>query len=213
MENTSLNPAAVKLHQQARILGQKGRYEETIEKLTQAIQLAPAWVYPIYDLAYTYLLMQDYDMALIYYKQTDDLAPKGFFTSKTAIYTLEGEKAGLFPAGFYLKYLSIEWTENRAEKLEIAKWLTRMAPDFAPAWKELGVLIDYDEERLDAIETGLTKNPDTETKGILLLNKALILKRSGAKEEANNILQGVISSPDSTFSNINLAKQFLRTPF
>ena len=97
------------------------------------MRIEPLWAYPVYDLAFTYLLMGDFDNALKYYRETDAIEPDGFFTTKTAIYTLEGEKAGLFPEGLYTFYMQIEWTEEPEKKYSIAKQIVDNVPLFAPA--------------------------------------------------------------------------------
>jgi tetratricopeptide (TPR) repeat protein len=211
MENKTIDAKAKLLHQEARQLGQSGKYDLSIAKLNEAIKIQPDWAYPTYDLAFTYLLKGDYENALTFYKKTDVLEPKGFFTSKTAVYALEGEKIGIFPAGLYAAYMQIEWTDDENKKIEIAKAITQKVPDFAPAWKELANLLDDKTERLKAIEQGLSKNPDAETKGILIINKALILDMDGKKEDAKNLLGNLIFSPEVTTSNAELAKFTLKT--
>lgn len=211
MENQNIDPKAQALHQEARQLGQAGKYDQSIAKLEEAMRIQPNWAYPVYDLAFTYLLKGDFDNALKFYKKTDELEPKGFFTAKTALYSLEGEKEGKFPKGLYTAYMQIEWTTDKNKKLEIAQMITQKVPDFAPAWKDLSNLLDDKTARLDAIEKGLSKGPDAETKGILLINKALVLSDEGKKGEAKQMLGNLIFSSDVTRSNEELAKFTLKT--
>jgi tetratricopeptide (TPR) repeat protein len=211
VDNQTINPAARILHQEARQLGQASRYDEAIVKLHEAIKLQPDWAYPAYDLAFTYLLKGDNANALKFYQKTDELEPKGFFTSKTALYTLEGEKSGKFPPGLYTTYLQIEWTNDAAKKLEIAKLITQKVPDFAPAWKEVAMLVEDSTEKMNAIEKGLSKNPDQETKGILLINQAILLNNEGKQENAKEILGNLIFSPHVTRGNLELAKFTLKS--
>lgn len=211
MNNQDIDLNAKKLHNEARQLGQTGKYDLSIAKLEQAMKIQPKWAYPTYDLAYTYLLKGDLDNALKFYKKTDELEPKGFFTTKTALYTLEGEKSRKFPKGLYAAYMQIEWTDDSNKKFEIAKTITEKFPDFAPAWKELAMLINDKTEKLKAIEQGLSKNPDAETKGILEINKAVLINQNGKNEEARQILGNLIFSPDATTSNIELAKFTLKS--
>jgi tetratricopeptide (TPR) repeat protein len=211
MANQNIDPKAQTLHQEARELGQTGKYDLSIAKLEEAIKIQPTWAYPTYDLGYTYLLKGDFDNALKFYKKTDELEPKGFFTAKTALYSLEGEKSGKFPKGLYTAYMQIEWTDDNNKKLEIAKTITQKVPDFAPAWKELANLLDDKTARLNAIEQGLSKKPDAETKGILLINKAVILDNDGKKEEAKKLLGNLIFSSDITTGNLELAKFTLKS--
>jgi tetratricopeptide (TPR) repeat protein len=211
MESQMIDPKAKSLHNEARELGQAGKYDSSIAKLEQAIAIQPDWAYPVYDMAFTYLLKGDFDNALMFYKKTDELEPKGFFTAKTALYALEGEHAGIFPKGLYMYYLQIEWTEDVNKKLEIVKTIIENVPDFAPAWKELAFLTENEEERESVIEQGLSKNPDPDTKGILLINKAVILNDNGNKEKAKQLLGDLIFSPEATLGNVELAKFTLQS--
>lgn len=211
METNPINEQANLLHLEAREAGQAGNYQLAIEKLQAAMKIEPLWAYPVYDLAFTYLLMGDFDNALKYYQETDALEPKGFFTTKTAIYTLIGEKEGRFPEGLYTFYMQIEWTEEPEKKYEIAKRIVDNVPDFSPAWKELAYLQNDPEERLHSIEQGLQGNPDEETKGILLLNKAMILHEKGDSETAKKLLSELIESQETTISNSAIAKVALKS--
>ena len=201
---------AKSLHNQARQFGQTGDYKNAIEKLTQANKEAPNWPYPLYDLAYTYLLQDDYENALKYYQLTDKIAPKGFYTSKTALHTLEREKKGELQKGLYKSYLSLEWMNNPTEKKEMIKLLVAKFPSFAPAWKDYSSLLKG-KERLNAIEKGLEQNPDNETKGMLLINKALVVNENGNFKEASELLTNVIFDTNSTFGNIEMAKFVLNS--
>lgn len=202
----NIDSKAQKLHLEARELGQAGNYEASIAKLEQAIAIQPDWAYPYYDLAFTYLLKDDFDNALKFYEKTEALKPKGFFTTKTALYTLQGELTGKFPKGLYGYYLQIEWAEDADKKLEIVKTILANVPDFAPAWKELALLSDNVEAREKYIDEGLSKDPDADTKGILLINKAVILNEAGKQQEALQILAELIDSPNTTTANTELAK-------
>ncbi len=196
---------AKSLHSQARQFGQTGNYQKAIENLEQANKEAPNWAYPLYDLAYTYLLQDDYDNALKYYQLTDKVAPKGFYTSKTALHTLERENAGDLQKGLYKSYITLKWIDNQAEKTEMIKLLVEKFPSFAPAWKDYSSLLEGNE-RLNAIEKGLEQNPDMETKGMLRINKALVINENGDYKKASEILANVIFDTNSTFGNIEMAR-------
>lgn len=211
METGPINEQANMLHLAAREAGQAGNYQLAIEQLLEAMKIEPSWAYPVYDLAFTYLLIGDFESALNYYRATDALEPDGFFTTKTAIYTLEGEQKGLFPEGLYTFYMQIEWTEEPEKKYHMAKQIVDNVPLFAPAWKEIAYLQSDPEERLYAIEQGLAGNPDRETKGILLLNKAMILNDRGDREGAKSILAELIESQDTTTANSEIARVALRS--
>jgi tetratricopeptide (TPR) repeat protein len=155
--------------------------------------------------------MEDYDHARSDYAQTVKMSPRGFFTALTAVDTLEKEKSGELPAGTYLTYIALEDVADRSKKLELMRLLLKKAPKFAPGWKQLAILSSDHQERLAAIETGLGNNPDAETRGMLLLNKALILNQNGDKEAAVRLLNQIIEDKDSTLATEELAKTALST--
>lgn len=209
MSTDHIPDKANELHQKARRLGAAGKYEQAIELLSQAHLLAPDWPYPTYDMAFTYLLMKDFANARECYQKTVKLSPRGFFTALTALDTLEREAAGDLPEGTYAAYMSLEWIDDPVQKAKLVNTLVERSPNFAPAWKELALQCDDPSEKLDAIEKGMAANPDGETKGILLINKALTLNQQGNTTAAKEILGNLALDPNSTFANEHLAKQML----
>jgi len=189
---------AHRLHQNAREIGGKGNYIEALNLLRKVRDLAPLWPYPVYDAAFTYLLQGNFEKSLLHYELVDSLAPNGFFISKTAIHTLKGEQSGEYPKGLYLEYMRIEWTGNPTEKMQIVKSIIEKAPNYAPAWKELSNLEMEDGKRIKAIEKGLSLNPDPQTKGNLLINKAIHFNNSNREDEAIEILGELITDSKTT---------------
>ena len=200
---------ARQLHAQARAAGGRGEYDKAVALLRRASEAAPRWPYPVYDLAYTYLLQKDFENARVHYRKTLDLSPRGFFTAITAVDALEREKKGELPAGLYLAYLSLEWVDKPSERGDLVRQLAERQPGFAPGLKERALLADDDGERLRWIEKGLAANPDAETKGVLLINKALLLDRRGERDAAVNLLGQLALDPQSTFATEHLAKATL----
>lgn len=211
MEHTQISEAAAALHQEARQHGGRGEYDLSIEKLLKANELAPEWAYPVYDLGFTYLLKQDFETALKYYEMTDQMEPKGFFTAKTALWSLKKELAGEFPKGLYLGYMRVEWMQSDEEKVQYAKAIVEKIPNYAPAWKEIAGKSNNHAERLQAIEKGLNANPDAETEGMLLINKALIFDVNGETNKAKSILSQLMNNKSVTTSNFELAKLVLNS--
>lgn len=201
--------AAESLHQQARDAGGRGDYKKAIALLERASELAPEWPYPVYDKAYTHLLMNDFDAARTYYRRTLEMSPRGFWTAITALDTLTREQNGELPVGTYLAYLSLEWMDDAAKKDAAVREMIKTIPEFAPAWKEFASLCDDDGERLTAIENGLAAHPDAETKGMLEINKALALNLKGKREAAVRLLGELALDPKATFGTEHSAKAAL----
>jgi tetratricopeptide (TPR) repeat protein len=207
---TGIMPAEARsLHQQAREAGGRGDYKEAIALLEQAEERAPEWPYPVYDRAFTHLLMKDFDDARTYYQKTLELSPRGFFTAITALDTLTREQNGELPVGTYLAYLSLEWMEDAEKKNSAVREMVKVIPQFAPAWKEFAALCAGDAERLTAIENGLAARPDAETKGMLEINRALVLNLTGDKDAAVRLLGELALNPMSTLGTEHSAKAAL----
>jgi tetratricopeptide (TPR) repeat protein len=201
-------PRAGQLHTEAREAGRRGDYARALDLLDQAWVLAPQWPYPPYDAAFTYLLLGEPGMAEELYGHVDRMAPRGYFTCKSALDTLRRERAGeLFP-GFAKDYAALEWM-NPAGKRRVLSGIVDKFPGFAPAWKELSLLLDDDTSKLRAIECGLRGRPDPETLGVLLINQANIFVRRGDRDAAIAILGELALSPDSTLAAEHLAKATL----
>jgi len=201
--------AAESLHQHAREAGGHGDYKTAIALLEQASELAPAWPYPVYDRAYTHLLMNDFDSARTYYRRTLELSPRGFFTAITALDTLTREQNGDLLVGTYWAYLSLEWMKDKGQKENAIRELVKRIPQCAPAWKEIASLCDDEGERLTAIENGLAAHPDADTKGILNINKALVLNLRGDHAATVQLLGEIALDPKSTIRTEHSAKAAL----
>lgn len=205
----NVSPKATEFHNLGRNYGQKGDTEHAIQSFLKAIELAPKWPYPYYDLAYTYLLNNNYEEAFKYYKMTDNLAPNGFFTTKTAVHYLEKELNGELPQGIYLYYLSFEWTNDPKKQFEIVENLSSKFPTFSPAWQKRANFENDPNKALGMIEKGLSSGPDLETRGFLLMNKAIALSNLGNRKEAIDILGQLIFNPKSPLDIRVLSKKTL----
>ena len=199
---------ALALHQQARRLGAAGDYAAALPLLGQAAAAAPRWPYPPYDRAFALLLMGRAEAALAAYEQVERLAPDGFYTLATALWALRGERDGRFPPGTYRAFVGIESAPDRAAKQALAESLVRRLPRYAPGWKELAALRDDPAARQVAIDAGLAADPDRETRGILLLNQAVLLQ-AVSRPAAIELLGGLILDPASSPASVALAKTLL----
>jgi tetratricopeptide (TPR) repeat protein len=89
----------------ARVLLNRGQevgagenYQEALHLFAQAAQIAPDWAYPIYESAFTYLLMGDLERAERDYLQVERLEPRGFFTYQAELDCVRRERNGEFRA-------------------------------------------------------------------------------------------------------------------
>ncbi len=197
------------LHDQGRAAGGKGEYPKSIELLRAASEKAPDWPYPVYDLAYTYQLQGDDVKAEETYLRVEKLAPRGFFTAKTSLDCLRRQRAGTLPTGFCKSFALLEFMEPAQQK-EALQGIVEKLPIYAPAWKDLASLLDDDAAKLRAIEQGLAHDPDGETKGVLLVNQALLLDRRGQHDAAVKILVDLALDPNATQASEATAKFALR---
>jgi tetratricopeptide (TPR) repeat protein len=201
--------AATRLHEEARAAGSHGDFERALRLLDQAHALAPRWPYPVYDAAFTCLLQGDQETAERFYAEVDRMAPRGFFTCKTTLDSLRRERSGELPEGFCRAFITLESLDDPPRKRAILAGMVARCPAFAPAWKELAALLEDPADQLRAIEAGLGGNPDGETRGVLLINKALILHQRGKQDAAVAILGELALDPASTLATETLAKAAL----
>lgn len=197
-------PAAETIHQQGRAAGARGDYKAALQAFTEAATLAPHWPYPIYDRAFTYLLLKDWDASLANYLQTITLAPRGFFIAFTAVDTLQREAAGEFPRAWFLAYSSLELITDPVERRKIVQQMIERQPGFAPGWLQWAKLVENRHARLEALERGLASSPDRETQGMLQLNKAMTIV-NGDRESAVSLLRALVDDPESAASAEALA--------
>lgn len=205
----SVPAEARQLHERARIAGTKGDYRRALELLERASARAPGWPHPVYDAAVTHLLQGHAVTAEELYAEVDRLAPRGFFTCKTTLDCLRRERTGALPAGFSRAFVTLEWLDDPPKRKAILEGIVEKHPMFAPAWKELAPLLEDPDARWQAIEKGLEGSPDGETKGVLLINKAVMLLWRGDQQEAIRILGELALDPEATLAAETLAKATL----
>ncbi|WNG50279.1 hypothetical protein F0U60_43720 [Archangium minus] len=200
---------ATQLHAQGRLSGESGNFEQALTFFQQAHELAPEWPLPVYDTGLTYILMGDIPKALGFYEQVDKMAPEGFSDTKRVIECLRREKAGRVPKGTFRKFIDAMRSKDQESFEKKLEELTRTAPNFYPAWRELisyGKDLDEQDRRL---AKALALKPDAESKGELLIYKSTLLRRRGKEEEARKLLQSLVEDPQSTKNTVIRAKEAL----
>lgn len=202
-------PEAERLHAEGRAAGGRGEYDRALALLERAAVLAPEWPYPPYDAAFTLLLRGDTRGAQAMYERVETLAPTGFFTCRTTLDMLRREHSGRLPEGFSRAFMQLEWLSDRARKLEILTGITRGFPDFAPAWKELALLLTDPVEKMAALDRGLACDPDPDTKTMLMINKAGLYATTGNLPAATLVYRMIADDPAVTPTGAAFAKLFL----
>lgn len=197
---------ALKYHTRGRKLSKLGAYGDAKRLLKKAAALADSSPYPFYDLAMVYVMRGDSSKGLTLFNRCNELAPKGFFETKTALAALNMEQSGSIPDGTFRLYLQIEETQDRKKKVELARQLTERYPHFAPGWRAMANLLQDPAQRKEAIEEGLNANPDIDTYANLKINEALILDMDGKKSDAIRILGQLIFDEKNTLGSIGIAK-------
>lgn len=115
---------------------------------------------------------------------------------------LTREAAGEFPAGLYAAFTTLEHMPPD-EQRNIVRQLVAQFPSHAPAWSLHANFLEDPPEKLAAIERGLLARPDPDTRGALLVQKALALHASGQREPALEILAPLTSAVgDSTTTHV-----------
>jgi len=185
---------ARRFHEQGREAGAAGKYAEALTLFAKAHETAPGWVYPTYDAAYTYELMGQPGKALASYEEVLKLEPRGFFNAISSADCLRREAQGNWPAGMCRAYAMMESLSPR-EKRKALETLVTKVPTLAAAWNDLAELLDDPAARLQAFDRGLDQRPDPQTRGFLLINKALTLNQVGKREEARLILSALTVEP------------------
>lgn len=203
---------AMQLHSEGRQHGMAGRFTEAIQSFQQAQQAAPDWLFPLYDIGYTYLLMGEDAKALEAFEQVEQRAPLGFSESKRMIDCLRREKDGRVPKGTLRAYLEVLRLTDHKEVLRKLEELTRKAPAFVPAWQELAMSAEDVAEGERLVEKTLSLDPDVESRGTLLVHRAILLRRRGQEEAAQKQLQAVLDDarmPPSIHTLAREARTFL----
>ncbi|WP_225408703.1 tetratricopeptide repeat protein [Stigmatella hybrida] len=204
-------PEAMALHMQGRARGQEGQFPEALQLFQQAQAAAPDWLIPLYDTGYTYVLLGDTAQALATFEQLDARAPRGFSESKKFLDSLRREKAGTVPPGTLRDFLALRQLRDPKQAHQKLVALTQRAPQFVPAWQELAMAEENIAKARTLVEKTLALKPDEETRGLLLVHQATLLRREGQEEEGQKRLRALAEDPQLPPSVTGLAKDLQHT--
>jgi tetratricopeptide (TPR) repeat protein len=200
---------AMKIHAQGRMSGESANFQQALAQFQRAHELAPQWPQPVYDTALTYLLMDDAAKALEVYQQVDKMAPEGFSDTKRVIDCLRRESDGRVPKGTFRKFIEAMRQRTPEEHEKQLRALTKSAPKFYPAWREVTAYEKDVDTQLRTLEKALALEPDSESRGEMLIYKANLLRRGGKDAEARALLQSLVDDPKSLPGTVSGAKEAL----
>ncbi len=203
---------AIELHAQGRTQVDAGQFQEALQSFQQAQALAPNWYQPLHDSAYAYILMGDNDRALVLHEQLEKLEPEGFAQNRKMLDSLRREKDGRVPKGTLREFLAVEQVRDTAEQKAQLQALTKKAPNFVLAWRELALSAEDAAEGEKLVEKALTLTPDVETRGELLVHKGVLLMRRGQDEEARKLLGALMVDKSLLHSARSQAREVLNSP-
>ncbi|MBN1207351.1 MAG: tetratricopeptide repeat protein [Myxococcaceae bacterium] len=200
---------AMQLHAAGRRYIEAGQHQEALKSFQEARELAPGWPVPLYDIGLTYLQMKDDPRALESFEALDKLAPQGVSESKRMLDSLRREQDSRVPKGTLREFLEVQRVADPDEARRLLEELTRKAPGFVPAWHELAVSAEGNEEGERLLAKALALEPHAEARGQLLVHRALLLRRRGEHEAARKQLQALIDDPAMPPSVIAEARELL----
>jgi tetratricopeptide (TPR) repeat protein len=203
---------AIQLHAQGRKHGEAGELELALRFFHEAQQAAPTWPLPLYDMGLTFLYMNAEAKALETFTKLDAVAPQGLPGSKRMLHSLRREQDGRVPKGTLREFLDIERLKDPQEIHRRLEALAKKAPAFVPAWQELALSEEKPEEAEKLIAKTLSLEPDTATRGALLVYKATLLWRRGETEAARKMLRELLADPTTLPDTAAEARELLSIP-
>jgi hypothetical protein len=206
-----VSPKAIHLWRDGQKAGASGNFARAMELFREAHGIAPLWAQPVYQGAWTALLMGDADLAERLYDWTDRMVPRGYWTAKAAANCLARERLGEFPHGLYLRYVLLEGESILGVRTKELERIVKESPSFAPAWKDLAVLRESAAGRDEAIRRGLEARPDAETRGFLILFRVQWLEAEGQAAAATRLLQETFKSESPTLQVTAMMRLRLRS--
>jgi len=211
-QQPSIPERARQLHAQGRKHGEAGEFELALRYFHEAQKAAPSWPLPLYDMGLTFLHLKADDRALETFTKLDAVAPLGLPGSKRILDSLRREKDGRVPAGTLREFLAIERLRDLQEVRRQMQALTQKAPGFVPAWQELAMLEEKPEEAEKLIAKALSLEPDAESRGTLLVQKATLMWRRGEVDAARKLLRELLADPTTLPAAAAEARELLNLP-
>ncbi len=148
-----------------------GRWDAAYRYYDQARRTTPGWADPLAGLGRSVLHQGDLDEAAAWYDALAALeAPVLARTGQALGECVRREGSGAVPAGTCVRYAAAR--ESGAEALQ---QVLVEAPSLAPAWADLGALLQDSGLREEAIGRGLEADPESGTFGVLVVQQQVLL--------------------------------------
>ena len=196
------------LHERGRQAGGSGDYKKAVALLTQASKLAPRCRIRV---PRSGVHAPPHEGLR---RRADRLSGDGGAGAARILHRdhlrrpARAREEGELPVGTCLAYSLLESVDDPADQAKQLRELVGRVPRLAPAWKDLAHLTEDPTKKLALIEKGLAAQPDAETRGMLQINKALLLHGKDERDHASAIraLGELALDPRSTYATAELAK-------
>ena len=185
--------------------GASGKYKEALADLERAAGLAPQWPYPLYDMAFTYLLMKDFEKRESIIERRSSWHLAGSSLPSRPWILSRGKRRAIFRLGPTLH--TCPWSGRRTPGRKWRK-CENSSNGFQPSRgleRTRGARGRHHREahRHRKWFEGKSRR---QTMGVLQINKALILSRMEDYEGAVRFLGELVFDPASTYATEHMGK-------
>ena len=163
--------AAARLLESGHLEAAAGRWDVAYRYYDQARRTTPGWEEPLEGLARSALHQGQLERAGAWYDALAVLdAPAPARTGQALGECVRKERGGAVPAGICARY-----AEARQSGREALQEVLVDAPGLAPAWADLGGLLEDPVLRSAAVEQGLQGEPEPGTFRVLVVQQQVLL--------------------------------------
>jgi hypothetical protein len=107
--------------------------------------MAPDAPYPLYEIGWTHLLLEDPVRGEEYLRMVDRLVPEGFMWTPTLLDCLSRIQSGQLPPGAYIPLLHLHNIRDQDARAKIASIIVAELPHFAALWCHLAAAASLED--------------------------------------------------------------------
>lgn len=191
---------ARKLFQEWLKLWWENKIQEAISEFMKALTIEEDWSYLNYEIWYSYILLEEYEKAIEYYKKVIKIEPKWFFSVITETYILEKIIDGSLPKENYKKFLKIFDTPIWTVKEWLCEEFLKEYPNFGIMYAIYIETLVFNlnlEKAFNIIEKIDSFDMDIDSKMYIKLSTAIIYILLWDKKKAKECLYWIYRSDTS----------------